>query len=163
MHIHPQETCLLLPRARLALDVGRCPQPAVFAQTVLITHGHLDHIGGAIFHASSRMLLGLPPPRYVVHPHYEAQLRALLQLTNDMQGGPPLEYDVLPLSEGQELELESGHTVRPFPTVHTIPSQGYVLYALRKKLKPELVGRSQEEIRELRLSGQEVTDTYQAR
>lgn len=40
-------------------------------------------------------------------------------------------------------------------------SQGYVLYSLRKKLKAELVGRSQEEIKELRLAGQEVTDTYQ--
>jgi hypothetical protein len=32
---------------------------------------------------------------------------------------------------------------------------------MRKKLKPELVGRSQEEVKQLRLSGQEVTDTYQ--
>lgn len=35
------------------------------------------------------------------------------------------------------------------------------MYSLRKKLKAELVGRSQEEIKELRLAGQEVTDTYQ--
>jgi hypothetical protein len=41
------------------------------------------------------------------------------------------------------------------------PCQGYILYSLRKKLKAELVGRSQEEIKELRLAGQEVTDTYQ--
>jgi len=32
---------------------------------------------------------------------------------------------------------------------------------MRKKLKPELVGRTQEEVKQLRLSGQEVTDTYQ--
>jgi predicted MarR family transcription regulator len=43
------------------------------------------------------------------------------------------------------------------------PGQGYILYSLRKKLKAELVGRSQEEIKELRLAGQEVTDTYQVR
>lgn len=40
-------------------------------------------------------------------------------------------------------------------------TQGYILYSLRKKLKAELVGKSQEEIKELRLAGQEVTDTYQ--
>lgn len=40
-------------------------------------------------------------------------------------------------------------------------NQGYILYSMRKKLKPELVGRSQEEVKQLRLSGQEVTDTYQ--
>jgi hypothetical protein len=49
-----QETCLILPRCKLALDIGRCPQPSVFQQTVLITHGHLDHIGGVTFHAASR-------------------------------------------------------------------------------------------------------------
>jgi len=38
--------------------------------------------------------------------------------------------------------------------------QGYILYSFRKKLKAELVGKSQEEIKELRLAGQEVTDTY---
>ncbi len=41
--------------------------------------------------------------------------------------------------------------------------QGYILYSYRKKLKAELVGRSQDEIRQLRQAGQEVTDTYQVR
>jgi hypothetical protein len=45
--------------------------------------------------------------------------------------------------------------------LHSTCPQGYILYSLRKKLKAELVGRSQEEIKELRLAGQEVTDTYQ--
>lgn len=39
--------------------------------------------------------------------------------------------------------------------------QGYVLYSYRKKLKAELVGKSPAEIKELRESGIEVTDTYQ--
>lgn len=40
------------------------------------------------------------------------------------------------------------------------PPQGYVLYSERKKLKAELQGRTQAEIRDLRLAGQEVTDTF---
>jgi hypothetical protein len=27
------------------------------------------------------------------------------------------------VQEGQELELDTGHIVRPFPTVHPVPSQ----------------------------------------
>eukprot|EP00775_Hariotina_reticulata_P010313 gene10313-10472_t len=156
-----QETSIILPRCKLAMDIGRCPQQAVHQQTVLITHGHLDHIGGVTFHCSSRMLLGLQPARYVVLPQYAEKLKQLLELTNDMEGGLPLEYDVLTLQEGQELELDTGHIVRPFATVHPVPSQGYILYSFRKKLKAELVGKSQEEIKELRLAGEEVTDTYQ--
>lgn len=41
--------------------------------------------------------------------------------------------------------------------------QGYVLYSQRKKLRTELQGRPQEEIRQLRLSGEEVTETFEVR
>jgi hypothetical protein len=43
------------------------------------------------------MLLGLQPARYVVLPQYAEKLKQLLALTNDMEGGLPLEYDVLTL------------------------------------------------------------------
>lgn len=43
------------------------------------------------------MLLGLQPARYVVHPHYEDKLRKLLDVTCDMEGGLPLEYDITSL------------------------------------------------------------------
>ena len=49
-----QETCIILPRLKLAFDIGRCPQRSVFQQTVLVSHGHLDHIGGLPFHVASR-------------------------------------------------------------------------------------------------------------
>ncbi|KIZ00521.1 Nuclear ribonuclease Z [Monoraphidium neglectum] len=115
-----QETCIILPRLRVAFDVGRCPQ-----------------------------LLGMDPARYVVHPHYVDRLHQLLALCKDLEGGsPPLMYDITPLQTGEEITLPSGHI-------------GYLLYSYRKKLKAELVGRSQEEIRALRAAGQEVTDTYQ--
>ncbi len=41
--------------------------------------------------------------------------------------------------------------------------QGYVLYSQRRKLKAELQGKSQEEIRQLRLKGEDVTDTITVR
>lgn len=49
-----QETCIILPRFKVVLDVGRCPQRSVYQQHVLISHGHLDHIGGLPFHATTR-------------------------------------------------------------------------------------------------------------
>ena len=49
-----QETCIILPQLKLVLDTGRCPQRAVYQQTVLLSHAHLDHIGGVPFHVSTR-------------------------------------------------------------------------------------------------------------
>jgi ribonuclease Z len=43
------------------------------------------------------------------------------------------------------------------PTVHTVPSLGFVVWERRKKLKPEFFGLPGETIRDLRLSGTEVT------
>ncbi|GIL63658.1 hypothetical protein Vafri_17683 [Volvox africanus] len=58
------------------------------------------------------------------------------------------------------LEVQPGsYFCRRFPTTHTNTSQGYLLYSQRRKLKAELLGKSQEEIRELRLAGEDVTDT----
>jgi len=156
-----QETCIVVPRAKVTFDIGRCPQRAVFQQTVLITHGHLDHIGGVPFHVASRQLLGLPPSKVVVPPPYKEGVVRLVEVTKELQGNPPTEYEVLPLKVGEEMQLPSGFLVRPFATSHTVASQGYLLYSQRKKLRADLAGRSQEEIRDLRLAGEEVTETME--
>jgi hypothetical protein len=49
------------------------------------------------------MLLGLPPARYVVLPHYEPKLKTLLETANDMDGSLPLEYEVTTLEVRQAI------------------------------------------------------------
>lgn len=41
-----QETSIIFPSAKVTFDIGRCPQRACFQQTVLLSHTHLDHVGG---------------------------------------------------------------------------------------------------------------------
>ncbi|MCR9118150.1 MAG: metal-dependent hydrolase, partial [bacterium] len=43
-------------------------------------------------------------------------------------------------------------------TRHTVPSVGYIVWDRRKKLKPEYVGMSGDEIRDVRLAGAEVSE-----
>lgn len=50
------------------------------------------------------MMLGLPAARYIVMPHYVDKVKQLLQLTNDMEGGMPLQYDVVPLGVSTQVE-----------------------------------------------------------
>ena len=47
--------------------------------------------------------------------------------------------------------------VTVFDTVHTVPSVGYLVWDRRRKLKEDLVGVDEDEIRKRRLGGEDVT------
>jgi ribonuclease Z len=55
------------------------------------------------------------------------------------------------------VELSRELVVKAFATKHTIPSLGFLVWERRKKLKPEYQELTGEQIRDLRLSGVEVS------
>jgi ribonuclease Z len=65
--------------------------------------------------------------------------------------------ELIGVKPGDEIELSREHVVTAFPTKHTVPSVGYVVWDRRKKLRPELQGLSGDQIRDRRLAGEEVT------
>src|SRR5207302_2789344 len=58
---------------------------------------------------------------------------------------------------GDEIELSREHVISVFATTHTVPSVGYLVWERRRKLKGEYHGLPGERIRDLRLSGVDVT------
>ncbi|KAG1658432.1 hypothetical protein FOA52_009853 [Chlamydomonas sp. UWO 241] len=105
---------------------------------------------------------GLPPSKLVVPPVCADGIVRMLNVIDELQGGrEPMKYELLPLAPGQEMQLPSGFVVRPFATTHTVTSQGYVIYSQRKRLCADLQGSSQEEIRDARLAGREVTEVFE--
>ena len=79
-------------------------------------------------------------------------LRAVQKLD---RGRMPVE--LVGLNPGDEVELSRELVVKTFPTKHTIPSLGFLVWERRKKLKPEYHSLTGEQIRDLRLSGVEVS------
>lgn len=75
--------------------------------------------------------------------------------------GSDLPHCPVPISPGGEHKVSKLFTIRPFATMHPVPSQGYVVYSTKEKLKPEHAGLSGKEIGELRKSGVKVTDTVE--
>lgn len=66
--------------------------------------------------------------------------------------------DAVGLQPGEEMALRGDTWVRAFPTVHPVPSQGYLLLSRRHKLRPEYAGLPGPEIRALRERGVAVTE-----
>ncbi len=151
------ETCIQLPGLKLCLDIGRCPANAVHKDHVLITHGHVDHIGGICYHAATRGLMGLTPPTYVVG---HENVRALGSLFNAYRrlDRSRMAHEIVALGPGEEYRLPKGHLVRPFRSLHRVPCQGYGLWSTKRKLKAEYHGLPGHRIRDLRLGGTEVTN-----
>uniref|UniRef100_A0A6U2FDP2 Uncharacterized protein n=1 Tax=Chlamydomonas euryale TaxID=1486919 RepID=A0A6U2FDP2_9CHLO len=103
-----------------------------------------------------------PAGRYVIlgpATAYQTHMTKKQRLIESAGQGLPVALCPAPIQ--QELALPSGFVCRPFATTHTVPSQGYVLYSQRKRLRAELQGRSQEEIRDARLAGQDVTEQFE--
>lgn len=60
---------------------------------------------------------------------------------------------------GEEIYIRRDVKVRAFRTYHVIPSQGYVVYSVKEKLKQDYMGLPGNKIRDLKLSGVEITYT----
>ncbi|XP_031407569.1 nuclear ribonuclease Z isoform X2 [Punica granatum] len=158
LSIAGHETCIIFPSLKLAFDIGRCPQRAVAQDFLFISHAHMDHIGGVAMYVASRGLFSLKPPTVIVPSSVKEDVESLFKVHRKMDGSE-LKVNLIGMDVGEEISIRKDLKVRAFRTYHVISSQGYVVYSVKQKLKQEYAGLSGREIRDLRLSGVEVTNT----
>jgi ribonuclease Z len=141
---------------KLGFDMGAQPWSFMSTPTWFVTHTHLDHIAALpVFVARRRMMKMEPPTIYMpaeAVDGVELLLRAMQRLD---RGRMPV--NLVGLNPDDEVEISRELVVKAFATKHTIPSLGYLVWERRKKLKPEYQGLSGDQIRDLRLSGVEVS------
>ncbi len=149
-------TCLELPSWKLLVDVGAVDHHQVPANTVLITHGHLDHLGGIANHIALRELMGQKPGRYIMPPEILEDVEDLLAVWRRLDKAS-LEAELIPLAPGETLDLDRSRHVVPFAVDHRVVSQGYLLYSRTSKLLPEFEGLPGDELARLRKTGHDIT------
>jgi len=153
-----EASLVLLPQLRLALDAGRPARAAVPLETVVITHGHMDHVLGLPAWASQRQLNGIPGGTVLVPPSLAAPVAELLALCARMEGGKPYDVAVRAVAPGDVLPLRRDFLLRFLATSHWVETLGCWVEWVRQKLRPEFASAGGEELRRLREGGHVITE-----
>ncbi|HUJ73881.1 MAG TPA: hypothetical protein VL359_03445 [bacterium] len=151
-------TYALVPELNCAFDMGDCLLDAVPLERVFVTHAHGDHTRCLLRHESLRRLLGMAPATYYVPQQSLEGFKALaqgwktLENVRDAHYHPPQFHA---LKAGDVVWMHRQLAAKAFLVNHTLPSLGYTLFDVRKKLKPEFQGRPGPELHALRKQGVE--------
>jgi ribonuclease Z len=153
------ETSIEVPSLGLVLDLGRCSRTAINHPLVLVSHGHLDHVGAVVQHAARRAMMNMGESVYVVPPSIASEVERLFAAAGALDGHA-IPYRIVPLAAGQELPLGKKRWVRPFETFHRVPSQGYTVWERRHRLREEFRNLDGPRLGALRKAGKELDEAY---
>jgi ribonuclease Z len=151
-------TSLAVPELGIVFDAGASPRSAGGIDTILLSHGHADHVGALPALLGIRGLVGkTKPPRVVMPVEIVEDLTAALAALSRLQRFP-LEIEAIGMSPGETLALRTDTHVRAVRTFHPVPSLGYLIVRRVAKLKSELFGLTGPEIAAKRRAGEEIND-----
>ena len=145
-----------VPELKLGFDLGGQPWGFMATSTWFISHTHLDHIAALPVYVARRRMMKMEPPTIYLPETAIEPIERLLRAVSRLDRGR-LPCTLLPARPGDEIELSREHVVTVSSTCHTLPSVGYVVWDRRRKLKHEYQGLAGGQIRDLRLSGVDVT------
>lgn len=140
----------------LGFDLGAHPWDFMGVPNWFISHTHLDHIAALPVYLARRRMMKMEPPTVYVP---EVAMDSVKQMLGSFQ---KLDRGRLPcrmrgVVDGDTFEISRELVVTVHQMTHTIPCFGYIVWERRKKLKPEYQGLSSDQIRDIRLGGEEVS------
>ncbi|MCA9048547.1 MAG: metal-dependent hydrolase [Planctomycetaceae bacterium] len=145
-----------VPELKLGFELGGSPWSFMGTQTFFVSHGHLDHLAAMPVYVARRRMMKMDPPTIYLPAEVVENTERMLRAWQRLDRGRMI-CEIVPVKDGDLIELSREHKVRVFRTKHTVPSVGYIVYDCRKKLKPEFHGLTGDQIRDLRLNGTDVT------
>lgn len=150
------QTYWRVPELKVGFDLGAQPWSFMGTPTWFVSHAHLDHIIALPVYVGRRRMMKMAPPTIYLPEGTVEPVERLLKIVSRLDRGR-LPCQLVATRPGDEIELSREHVVTVSATQHTVPSLGFVVWERRRKLKPEYLGLPGDKIRDLRLSGTEVT------
>ena len=145
-----------VPEIKLGFDLGAHPWEFMGTPNWCVTHCHLDHLVALPVYVARRRMMKMDPPTIYLPTHAVETVHAILKAYTKLDRGR-LPCNLIGVEPGDEIELNREYLVTVGETCHTVPSLSYLVWHRRKKLKPEYLELSGEEIRDIRQSGREVS------
>ncbi len=142
---------------KVCFDIGAHPWDYMAAPRLFISHAHLDHIAALPVYVARRRMMKMERPTIYLPEEAVSTVEMLLKVFTRLDRGR-LPCDLIGMSPGQEVELSRELVVTASAMRHTIPALGYIVWDRRHKLKQEFSHLSGPEIRDLKLSGVEITN-----
>lgn len=155
-----EETVIAAPELNVCFDVGKAPAEILPLDHVLLSHGHMDHAAGLAYYFSQRNFVGNAPGCALVPAALVEPLKALVRVWGDIEGHPS-PAKIVGMRPGDSHELRRGLVARAFEINHGVPSLGFCVVDVRRKLKPEFGDKSGPELVELKRQGIEIQYTLE--
>jgi ribonuclease Z len=153
------ETCLMVHELGVMFDVGMCPPGSLRYETILVSHGHADHLGGIHYLISQRNLARAPPPAVHIPQEIFEPLTQILQGWASIEGFD-LKWRLFGHAPGDRVHVGRDLHATCLRTVHRVPSLAWLVERTTHRLRPEFIGMSGSDIADLRRRGVQVTDSH---
>lgn len=150
------QTYWRIPELKLGFDLGASPWSFMATPSWFVSHGHLDHVVAIPSYVSRRRLMKMEPPVIYLPRDMVDTVHRILRLFTRLDRGR-LPCELIGVEPGDEIELSREHVANVVATKHRVHALGFIVSERRRKLKPEFHGLPGEKIRDLRLSGVDVT------
>lgn len=152
-----EQAVVHVPELDLAFDVGLCPRPVLAAQTIALSHTHMDHVAALPYWFSQRWFQKMSNQgRCLAHPKVVEPLRRMMASWVDLER-QRTPHEIVAVEPDSDFELRPNLVVRGIEMSHTVPCMGWVVIERRSKLKEEFIGLPQERLRTLRSEGVQIT------
>ena len=153
------QTYWRIPELKIGFDLGAQPWDFMGTPRWFVTHTHLDHIAAIPLYISRRRMMKMDPPHIYLPEHAIAPVQQILRAFSRLDRSR-MPCELVGIAAGDEIEVSRELIVTVGEAIHTVPAYSFIVWERRRKLKPEYHGLPGDKIRDLRLSGVEVTHEY---